>query len=1002
MIKTFVSIFLIFIILLLFTPTRANEKNLAKYRVVIHSSSSDANHCGHLVVDGSLETFWESQPGNHHRLTIDLGSSQTISKVVIWWGTNYGTEYQLTASSKNNLPGATILSISDGKGGSETITCAKQKAQIIQLDISKVKNPIQGCVIKEIEVFGEGSERFVPSGITQLSANKLTLNGKMWRIQNAMFVNDKPQDIAKPGYNDKEWIPAKVPGTVMGSYYDFGALPDPFFGDNMHQISDEFFSGNNFWYRTSVRFPSQLSGKRLFLDFAGINWKAEVYFNSQYLGRIDGTFMRGEFEVTKLINNSGVNTIAVLVHHPDHWVPGPKKVIRKYIGSKTTNGDLLALDSPAMLVSAGWNFSTTVKGRHIGIWNEVSFHIRDNVSIIDPWVSSVLALPDTTKADLIIHTELRNQSQKAIDGILVARFGETKIEYPIKLNAGERKSIALDKSQFPQLVVKNPKLWWPNTYGKQNLYQLSLRFIVNGKSSDNKLVNFGIRQLDHKVINNVLFFYCNGQRLLIRGGNWGLAEGMLRCDSIGYDTRLKLHKAANLNMIRNWIGMTGHEWFYDACDRYGLLVWDDFWIANPNDGPDPQDSALFMNNVRDKIKWVRKHPSLALYCGRNEGLPPSELDTAMQCETQKLDGTRLYIPQSAAGIVSGHGPYDLRDLKWYFLNRGFTLHSEQGIVAFPEVESMRRMMPAKDLWPINDMWAIHDYQWGRSNRFTDSLESRFGVPTGVEDYCRRAQLLNYESAKAMFESLQSNQGSGILLWMSQTTWPSLICQLYDHYFEYTSAYFSAKKACQPIHVFWDILKNEIRIANNTSVNLQHATVKATIYNAKGEKLWEKSLMTDVSSASAKSCFLLEHQVNEKVDFLKLELTINGKMIDDNFYWLENSAKNCLDLNNLPSTKVSINAIGENRHGAYSATIKLKNTSSNLSLLNKIKVKDNKTGESILPVYLSDDYVSLLPGEEKTITLSIDEKLLKNRSSEIWVEGWNTERVKINLTANRIK
>jgi hypothetical protein len=498
------------------------------------------------------------------------------------------------------------------------------------------------------------------------------------------------------------------------------------------------------------------------------------------------------------------------------------------------------------------------------------------------------------------------------------------------------------------------------------------------------------------VINNVLFFYCNGIRLLLRGGNWGLPEAMLRCDSVGYDTRVKLHKEANFNMIRNWVGMTGQEAFYDACDRYGILIWDDFWLANPVDGPDPKDSLMFMNNVRDKIKWVRKHPAVALYCGRNEGLPPKWLDIAMEKETQLLDGTRFYIPNSASGTVTGLGPYDTREPRWYFENRGMTFHSELGIIAFPEVESMRRMMPKEDLWPINDMWALHDYQWGRSEKYTARIESRYGAPTGVEDYCRRAQLLNYESAKAMFECLQSNQGSGVLLWMSQAAWPSMICQLYDYYFEYTSSFFAAKKACQPLHILWDISKNDIRIANNTISDLKNATAKSTIYDAGGVKLWEKSVSTDVLSASAKSCFMLEHQANEKVAFLKLELTANGKIIDDNFYWLQNKAGNCLDLNNMPSTKVSVIVLGESREGIYSAKIKIKNVSSSLSLLNKIKVKDKNSGESILPVYLSDDYVSLLPDEEKVITLTIEDKFLSNRSSELWLEGWNTKTVKIDL------
>jgi len=991
-----VGIFVFFFSLFHLTGhAEAADANLAKLRSVTHSSSGDANQCGHLVVDGSLKTYWESEPGGKPWIEIDLGSSQEFHKIVIHWGENFGVEYAVTLSDKEYVTGEEIYNTSKGAGGNTVISCPDKIKRFVRIDVSRVKDPIRGCVINEVEVIGEGEKRFVPSKVVRLAASKLTLDGNIWRIQNAMFVTAKPQEISQPAFDDQEWIPAKVPGTVLGSYYDFGALPDPFFGDNMHQISDEFFSGNDFWYRTSVRFPKQMPEKRLFLNFDGINWKAEIYLNGQYLGRIDGAFLRKEFEVTNLINKDGMNTIAVLIHHPENWMSGAYKVHRKYLGARTTNGDMLGLDSPTFLASSGWNWLPIVRGRNIGIWNNVHFDIRNNVSIKDPWVSSVLPLPDTTRADLVIHAELGNQSSEVVRGTLVAKFGKTTIEHPVTLNANESKIIVLDKAKYPRLTVKNPKLWWPNGYGKQNLYQLSLQFINNTTVSDAIDINFGVRQLDYNVVDNILFIYCNGQKILLRGGNWGMPEGMLRCDSLGYDIRVKLHQEANFNIIRNWVGLTGHEWFYDACDRYGILVWDDFWLANPVDGPDPRDTAMFMNNVRDKIKWVRKHPALALYCGRNEGLPPLGLDVGMNHETQVLDGTRFYVIRSDAGPVTGRGPYDVREPAWYFNNRGVTLHSELGIVAFPEVESMRRMMPEKNLWPIGDMWAIHDYQWGRSEKFTSKIETRYGVPSGIEDYCDKAQLLNYESSKAMFESLQSNQGSGHILWMSQSAWPSLICQLYDYYFEYTSAYFAVKKACEPVHVFWDIAKNKVRVANNTSKNSGRLKVKALLYDFSGTKLWEKSVSSsDIKSNSATTCIDPGPMNGDQVRFLKLELTKDEKVISDNFYWIADSSNSCTELNNLPRVDLDVKTSSAFKDGIYKVNVTLNNTSQEVTLLNKIKVKNRKTEESILPVFFSDDYVSLLPGEKKVVNLEF--RAAETDSPELWIEGWNTNSKKISL------
>lgn len=980
----------------------SGDINLAKYRVVYQSSSAEQDHCGHLVVDGSEKTYWESKPGNDNFITIDLGAAHKINKVIIHWGANYGTEYKVTGlnsdADEDEVTG--IFSTRQGNGGEDSFDFKVPDTRFVKIEVYKVEDPIRGCVINEVEIMGEGRDRFVPSAVIALSDGNLSLSKKIWRIRNALFVQDKPEAISDPGYDDTGWIPAGVPGTVMGSYYDFGALPDPLYGDNMHQISDEFFSGNDFWYRTSVSFPSDLGDGHLFLDFAGINWKADIYFNSMYLGRIDGAFQRAEFEVSGLINRAGANTVAVLIHHPDNWVSSPQKVIRKSLRSRTTNGDMLGLDSPACLASAGWNWLPIVKGRNIGIWNDVTFRVAGDVSIIDPWVSSDLPLPDTTKAFLNLHVGLKNTGLHTVEGKLVAGFGNTVIEKDISLRPGEIKNINLDKSQYPQLALSKPKLWWPNGYGQQNLEKLSLQFIEKGKVSDQKTVSFGIRQIDYKVIRNVLYFYCNGQRLLIRGGNWGLPEALMRCDSLGYDNRVRLHRDANLNMIRNWVGMTDNEAFYDACDRYGLLIFDDFWLANPVDGPDPADSTMFMNNVRDKIKRVRKHPSLALYCGRNEGLPPVGLDVAMKHETEILDGTRHYIPHSAAGTVTGLGPYDVRNPEWYFANRGKTFHSEQGIIAFPEIESIKRMMPSRYLWPINNMWAIHDYQWDRSDKFTDTITARFGKPAGVEDYCRRAQLQNYESAKAIFECLQSNQGSGLLIWMSQSAWPSMICQLYDHYFEYTASFFAAKEACRPVHILWNASNNKVYIANNTISDLKDVTAKAIIFDANGKKLWVKTFTTSISSASANECFELENQASNKVKYLKLQLISKGKTIDENFYWLENRAGNCLDLNDLPETRVSIKLTTGYKDGYYTTKIYLKNESSCISLLNKIKLKDKSSGEIVAPVFFDDDYVSLLPDEEKTITMKIERDLLADKRSEVCLEGWNTEPVKIDFIINQ--
>ncbi|WP_318499901.1 glycosyl hydrolase 2 galactose-binding domain-containing protein [Formosa sp. PL04] len=970
--------------------------NIAKYRIVNQSSAMDANHTGHLVVDGDSSTYWEAHYKDENQsLLIDLGTSQVINSINIEWGVNFATAYKIILNSDSSPD--IVYSTTTGTGGIQTLNIEQKKVRFIKIEISKVNVQIRGCLINEIEVLGYKDDRFKPSKVNVLSKNNLSLDGRIWRVQSTAIVKDNPEKIATSEYNDTQWIPAKVPGTIMGDYYNFGALPDPLYSDNMHQISDEFFSGNNFWYRTEVSFPSELSSEQIFLDFDGINWKSDIYFNGKHLGRIDGGFLRGEFEITDLINFDKSNTVAVLVHHNENWVSGTFKVIHKELGDRTTNGDMLGLDGPTSLASAGWNWLPIISGRNNGIWNHAKFRVGQNVSIEDPWVSTKLPSEDLKEADLTVSTELKNHSSKDVNGKLIAKLGgKITLEVPVTILANQTKTVTLDKSKYSKLSVKNPSIWWPNGYGEQPLEKLDLEFIVDGKVSDAKSINYGIRELEYKVIDGVLFIYCNKTRILLRGGNWGLPEAMMRMDADGYDLRVKLHKEANFNMIRNWIGMTNHKEFYEACDKYGVLIFDDFWLANPKNGPNPNDLNMFMENARDKIKWVRKHPSLAFYCGRNEGLPLIEYDVALKNETNLLDGTRHYVTNSADGTLSGFGPYEVKSPEWYFKNRGGTFHSELGIIAIPEIESLRKMMPEKDLWPISDMWAVHNYQEGRSEKYTKTLDQRYGSATSAEDYSNKAQLLNYETGKAMFECLQSKQGSGMILWMSQSAWPSLICQLYDHYLEYTASYFAVKKASSNVHVFWDIEMNEIRVANNTREELNNAEVKATIFDDAGNSIWSETKSINLASTSVKTSFPLVHTPSEKVRFLKLELKQKGKVVSDNFYWLENSDKNCLDLNDLEMADVDLDIVESAKDNFYTAKIKLTNKSGNISLLNKIKLKDKNNGESILPVFFDDDYVSLLPNEQKTINIKVDKKYLKNKDVEMHLEGWNTKVLKLDI------
>jgi len=495
--------------------------------------------------------------------------------------------------------------------------------------------------------------------------------------------------------------------------------------------------------------------------------------------------------------------------------------------------------------------------------------------------------------------------------------------------------------------------------------------------------------MDYETDGGILRILVNGQRILCRGGNWGMDDGMLICDSEGYDLRVRMHRDANLNMIRNWVGMVGRNEFYDACDRYGVLIWDDFWIANPGDGPDPEDHAMFMRNAEDKVRRVRSHASLALYCGRNEGMPPPDLDEGMRNTTSQLDGTRYYIPASDRGLVTGHGPYENQDPEWYFANRGATFHSEQGIVCVPPVESMRAMMPEKDLWPISDMWAVHDYQEPRSPLYTARIEQRYGRPEGIEDYCRKAQMVNLESAKAMFECLRSRQGAGQLIWMTQAAWPALICQLYDYYFEQTAAFFGAKKACEPLHILWDQASMVVKVANNTVTERSSLRAEAWIYDLDGRERWHQAKDLSVQAASAYNCFpLLIPEEIDRVCFVRLLLRRGNEVLSENFYWSPAKRGDCGDLNALKKLTLSVDMRRETAGDEHLVAVKVSNPTPNVALAIRLMLVCEKSRERVLPAFYEDNYFSLLPRAEKTVHIRVPSKVLGGDAPRLSITGWN--------------
>jgi hypothetical protein len=956
--------------------------DVARNRAVYQSSAVDDDHTGHLATDGSGSTYWESKPNGEQWIAVDLGEILPVSRLTLHWGESYAQNYRIEVSNEASRPKqwATVYSTATGGGKVEEVPLKPVSARHIRL--VGVAGADRGFSISEFEAWGAKKSRPAAQQVLAASGTLLT---EGWSVQNAMFTISQPENISSAKYVGGDWLPAVVPGTVLASYLAGGAVPDPYYGNQQSEISEEFFTRNDFWYRNTFTISSKCKGRRLWLVLDGINWKADVYLNGTKLGEIAGSFIRTRFDITKAAVVCGENCLAVMVHKVAH----PGAIQHKKLGEKYRNGGILGLDSPTFVSSIGWNWVPTIRGRNVGIWNDVRFETSGDVVLTDPWVTSEFPSSDYSRADLTVRGELTNLSDEPKRCTLSFSLEKIAFRQEITLQPHETQSVAIDKSACPALSIENPRLWWPNGYGDPTLHTIKLRIESGGTVSDERSVTFGIRKVESRAEGGILNIFVNGHRILCRGGNWGMEDGMLICDKEGYDLRVRMHSDMNLVMIRNWVGMVGRDGLYDACDRYGVLIWDDFWLANPVDGPEPTDHAMFLSNAQDKVRRVRHHPSLALYCGRNEGHPPPDLDAGLSDAVARLDGTRYYISASDSGLVTGHGPYENMDPEWYFEHRGATFHTEQGIVCVPPVESMRAMMPEEDLWPISDMWAIHEYQNPRSVLYTDRIAHRYGKATGIEDYCRKAQMVNMECGKAMSECLLSRQGSGQIIWMTQSAWPALICQLYDYYFEQTAAYFGTKTACEPLHILWDQYSNVVKVSNCTIAARAALHAEAWIYDLDGRERWHKTSDLSVAATGVADCFSLEKPDGlSRVFFVKLKLSEGNKVVSENFYWSPLQNGDCTDLNTLPQVSLPVSAHIAADGDARKITATVSNPTSSVAVAIRLKVVRNPSNERVLPAMYEDNYFSLLPHESKTVTIRFPNTALAGETPRLAVEGWN--------------
>jgi hypothetical protein len=923
----------------------------------------------HLGGPYDFSSAWMSAGSGEEWVYVDLGVKSRFDRVALAWIRRAAEGAVQVSDDAANWKTVHALDSGDIK------LSPPAEARYVRVLMTKAAAP-EGYVLSELEVWGHGGLSVRPKP----AAPGLALSGGAWKVQRDALVKASGAVLSQPGFVDRDWLVATVPGTVLASYLNAGAVPDPDFGENQAMISDSFFYAD-FWYRNEFLPPAAGPDGKVWLNFAGINWKADVYLNGEKLGRIEGAFTRARFDVTGKMPAGRKSALAVRILK--NATPG--SITQKTLQSPGKNGGALGADNPTFHAAVGWDWIPTVRGRDTGIWNDVFFTVTGGVTIENPFVDAKLPLPDTSHADITIQATLRNHQARPVTGTLRGRFGDHAFTVPVSLDAGGSKTVK-------QLItVENPKLWWPNGYGEANLYDVELKF----ENSDTKQFQAGIRQFTYSEEGGALRFFINGRRFIGFGGNWGFSESMLRYRGREYEAAMRYHRDQHFNMVRNWVGQVGEDAFYEAADRNGIVIMQDFWLANPWDGPDPTDNAMFMRNVSDTLLRIRNHPSIGLYCGRNEGYPLKPLDDAIRAAIRELHPGIHYVPSSADDTVTGHGPYQAMPPDYYFTSRAPTkFHSELGMPNIVTIESLKAMMPEASLWPQGEAWGVHDFSLGGAQggaSFRNRIDTSYGGADNAADWVTLAQFVNYEGYRAMFEA-QSKNRMGLLLWMSHPAWPTMVWQTYDYYLEPTAAYFGAKHACEPLHIQWNPTTDRVEVVNYSAGNAPGLALAAEIINLDGSVPWRATVTPlDSQEDSVISSVKLEFPASvSAVHFIRLKLTRGGETLSENFYWRGVEKGNYRALRQLPKVKLEVATHAEKQGGRWLLMTELKNPSAQPALMVRLKAVRETTGDRILPALYSDNYIALMPGEARTIRTELENADTRGERPTVVVEGFNVQ------------
>ncbi|AHG93555.1 glycoside hydrolase family 2 sugar binding protein (plasmid) [Gemmatirosa kalamazoonensis] len=841
-----------------------------------------------------------------------------------------------------------------------------------------------------------------------------------WAIQSSAEVGTDGARISAPTYRATGWHRATVPSTVVGTLVDDSVYRDPFFGMNLRALPGMSYKiGQNFahlpmdstspfavpwWYRRTFRVPGAMRGRRLVLHFDGINYRANVWLNGRRLAdssQVVGTYRRYDFDVTDAVA-AGPNALAVEV-----FAPTPPDL-------QTTWVD--------------WNPSPPDKD--MGIWQPVSLVASGSVVLRDPQVVSHVDTATLRRAELTVGTELRNLGPRPVTGTLRGRIEGVSFSRTVTLAPNDSAYVAFTPDSFPQLRFTSPRLWWPVELGRPELYTLDLSFTAGGRVSDRQRVRFGIREITSETTaRGGRLLVVNGRRILVRGGGWA-PDIFFRPQPERQDAQLRYALDMHLNTIR-LEGNYEDDRFWQRTDSLGLLVMTgwvccDAWEEWAKWGP--EQYAVAAASLRDQIRRLRGHASALVWLNGSDNPPPANVEqTYLDIEREEHWPNPTISSASAkptrvtgASGVKMTGPYDWVPPGYWLQDSthggawAYNTETSPG-AAVPPIESVRRMMPERDIqWPLDSVWLFHAAGGQFTHlldRFDTALVKRYGPPRDIDDFVEKSQLMTYEGERAMFEAYRRNKyvSTGVIQWMLNNAWPSIYWHLFDWYLRPGGGYFGTKKANEPVHAMFSYDDRSIAIVNARREPLRGVRLRARVLGLDASEQWTRDTVLDVPADSTLRVLALpEPSGISGAYFADLRLTAaDGRPLSSNFYWLSTRSDVLADtstwymtpvksyadytaLASMPRATVTASARFTTRGTDEDARVTLTNTSQAVAFFLRLQVT-GRGGEEALPVLWSDNYLSLLPGETRVVTASFHRRDLGGAAPRVVVGGWNVSR-----------